>query len=176
MIYRTLGRSDLGVAATAWCMRMCKFYGPRDDAELGELASKIITSSLEEWFIGHAHEIANTLGASVSELRGDAAAYEDGLLKKATTFFREWLSTCEATTNIRSNLFAVLDIERCHFPHPTSVALFSPHNEPKRSFRRRNWVAIATVRNTHDAVGEVRVEFRNRKNDAVAVGRVDDDE
>ena len=51
---------------------------------------------LEEWFIGHACEIAGTSGISVNELRKDTAVYAKALVSNAEKCLVDWLENSEA--------------------------------------------------------------------------------
>jgi GMP synthase (glutamine-hydrolysing) len=50
---------------------------------------------LEEWFIGHACEIAATSGISVNELRKASTAHGAGLPGKAEKCLIDWLKSSE---------------------------------------------------------------------------------
>ena len=55
-----------------------------------------LAAKLEEWFIGHACEIASTSGISVDELRKDTAIYARALLSNAQKCLVDWLDYSEA--------------------------------------------------------------------------------
>jgi GMP synthase (glutamine-hydrolysing) len=55
-----------------------------------------MAARLEEWFIGHACEIANTRGVSASELRKDAKVYAPALLSNAQRCLIDWLENSGA--------------------------------------------------------------------------------
>ena len=52
---------------------------------------EVTAQGLEQWFIGHTGEIAQTDGISVTQLRGDTQRYAAGLKSKAQTMMRDWL-------------------------------------------------------------------------------------
>lgn len=51
--------------------------------------------AIEQWFIGHACEIANTPHLTVPKLRAEANLYMDALQIKAQEFWRRWLKSIE---------------------------------------------------------------------------------
>ncbi len=53
---------------------------------------EVAGSSIEQWLIGHAVEIAATPDVTVAKLRRDTAKWAPNLLECGELFFREWLS------------------------------------------------------------------------------------
>ena len=56
---------------------------------------EVTASGLENWFIGHAHEISNTPGISVNQLRADTANYIKKLSVQSAKFWQAWLEKLE---------------------------------------------------------------------------------
>lgn len=52
---------------------------------------EITAAGLEQWFVGHTGEIAQTPGLSVTGLREDTGQYAPGLAVRGQRFMREWL-------------------------------------------------------------------------------------
>lgn len=56
---------------------------------------EVTARGLENWFIGHAHEISNTPGISISKLREDTATYITRLEVQGNKFWQVWLEKLE---------------------------------------------------------------------------------
>lgn len=56
---------------------------------------EVTARSLENWFIGHAHEISNTPGISIKQLREDTANYSRRLEVQGHKFWQVWLEKLE---------------------------------------------------------------------------------
>ena len=56
---------------------------------------EVTARSLEKWFIGHAHEISNTSGLSVNQLRKDTSRYIRDLEDRSIKFWKIWLEKLE---------------------------------------------------------------------------------
>jgi GMP synthase (glutamine-hydrolysing) len=81
------------LASTEVCENQAFSFG---DRAVGlQFHPEAIAQKLEEWFIGHACEIASTPGVSVNQLRQQSATYAGALQSRATEFFSDWLSDAE---------------------------------------------------------------------------------
>jgi len=52
---------------------------------------EVTARGLEQWFIGHAHEISNTSGIKIEHLRADTASYIENLEVRGLEFWQGWL-------------------------------------------------------------------------------------
>jgi GMP synthase (glutamine-hydrolysing) len=59
--------------------------------------AEVTKSSLESWFIGHAHEIHATSHITVTGLRQATANYEPKLVTQATLFWQAWLELIKSS-------------------------------------------------------------------------------
>lgn len=60
---------------------------------------EVTQRGLEQWFVGHAVEIHQTAGVSVSQLRADSARYAETLQARGYRFLLEWLDDVSEQTS-----------------------------------------------------------------------------
>jgi len=87
------------LASTEICANQAFSVGDRIIAF--QFHPEAIVAKKEEWFIGHACEIAGTRGISVDELRKDSIVHGGTLMKRAEKVFVDWLKSSGAPPVIR---------------------------------------------------------------------------
>jgi GMP synthase (glutamine-hydrolysing) len=88
-----LPKKTILLASTEICANQAFSVG--DHIIAFQFHPEAMVAKLEEWFIGHAREIASTLGISVNELRLDSAIHGTALLSSAEKCLIDWLESAE---------------------------------------------------------------------------------